>query len=137
MVLESIAFSHHTKTDHAFESITLIQNSTQVRSNLIKFIGKKLVKILFFVTNLSGAHAQDFLHGTYFIAEVGIDYAVVAIDSRETRNTMSGQTVNDRYCKIRLFPKKTLFFSSGTTFAMDSATNALVFDSRDVAQQIF
>ena len=70
---------------------------------------------------------------TYFLAGSSAEYAVVAIDSR----MLLGQTVNDRYCKIRPLSNNAFFFARGSTSAFDEEEKRNVFDARDVAQSVF
>jgi hypothetical protein len=85
-------------------------------------------------TIIHAAVPEQFLHGTYFLAGINRDYAVVAIDSRESRGD---GIVIDRYCKIRILSDHVIFFATGTTSAINAKTGSIIFDARDVAQRAF
>jgi hypothetical protein len=88
------------------------------------------LKFLFVVASFLCPHAA---HATYFLAGFSAEYAVVAIDSR----MVLGQTISDRYCKIRPLSKNAFFFARGSTSAFDEEEKKNVFDARDVAQSVF
>src|SRR5262249_33591846 len=84
--------------------------------------------------------AASFSHGTFFIFELSADYAVVAIDSRETispRHSASNKMnrVNDASCKIRPLAPNAFFFATG----FDSAFNGVIelFDVRSLANDAY
>jgi hypothetical protein len=74
--------------------------------------------------------------GTYFLAGVTTEYAVVAIDSRESRTGVISSATNDSYCKIRPLSNRAIFFATGVTAAW-TRTGVTIFDARDVAQRAF
>jgi hypothetical protein len=100
-------------------------------------LSKHVVKLLALTAALHVAVAEELLYGTYFLAGVSNDYAVVAIDSRESHRNGVNLTTNDRYCKIRVLSRDAIFFATGTTSALNASTGATIFDARDVAQHQF
>jgi hypothetical protein len=100
-------------------------------------LSKHVIKLLALTTALQGAVAEELLHGTYFLAGVSNDYAVIAIDSRESHPTGVNNAANDRYCKIRPLSRDVIFFATGTTSGLNTSTGAIIFDARDVAQRAF
>jgi hypothetical protein len=100
-------------------------------------LSKHFVKLLVLTAALHGAAAEEFLHGTYFLAGISSEYAVVAIDSRESFPASVDIPANDRYCKIRALSHDVIFFASGTTSGLNASTGSIVFDARDVAQHAF
>ncbi len=111
-----------------------VYNWIPVGRKLIKLVAEHFVKISFFVALIvCPAAAQIIKHGTYFVAGFSKDYAVVAIDSRE----MLGGVANNQYCKIRPLSHNAFFFARGTTSAIDNATQAVIFDARDIAHNIY
>lgn len=102
---------------------------SRVRPAAIPLISVAFVLVAFSPPSV----AQGIGHGTFFAAGFTPDYAVVAIDSRET----AGGVVDDRYCKIRPLSRNTFFFARGVTSATDDATHAGVFDVRDIARNVY
>lgn len=102
----------------------------------------------------SGAFAQGFVHGTFFVFGLSSDFVTVAIDSRGT-SVGDRRGVNDRFCKIRPLSPKAFFFVEGAvteirTLTMTRTTRTLfttrttkqtstdtVFDSRETARQVY
>jgi hypothetical protein len=120
------------------KNVTLIQNSTPVGSHDIKLVTQFLVKTLFFIAiSFHPAAAQTIQHGTFFVAGFSADYAVVAIDSRETTTVGNNRSTNDRYCKIQPLFHNAFFFARGITSATDSQTQANIFDARDLAHSLY
>ena len=72
-------------------------------------------------------------YGTFFVAAFFKDYAVVAVDRRE----LSGEHIDDRYCKIRPLWRNAFFLARGATSATDKATGAKIFDARNVAHSLY
>jgi hypothetical protein len=101
---------------------------------LTAMLAKYVIGTLSFATIVHTAVPEQFLHGTYFLAGINTDYAVVAIDSRESRGD---GTILDRYCKIRALSDQVIFFATGTTSAVSAKTGSIIFDARDVAQRTF
>jgi hypothetical protein len=108
-----------------------------LRDFLLRFI-KPLVRILLFAAMLSrAAVAQDVLHGTFFIFGISTDFAVVAIDSRGTIKGATRNRVNDRFCKIRPLSHNAFFFSAGLSALFQGRTGKIMFDARDVAEDVY
>ena len=77
-------------------------------------------------------------HGTFFIFGLSTDYAVVAIDSRGTITTTNRKNrVNDRFCKVRPLSPTAFFFSTGLDTAFYVATGREIFDTRDIANDVY
>ena len=94
----------------------------------------KYARILLLSSALSwSADAQVIQHGTYFVAALNADFAVVAIDSRQS----TGVVTNDRYCKIVPLSRNAFFFARGITSAIDNTTHASIFDAREIARQAY
>ena len=102
-----------------------------------KLLSKSAINFLPLVIIAQGAAAEQLLHGTFFLAGISRDYAVVSIDSRESYTGAISRTANDHYCKIRTLSDHVIFFATGTTSATSAKTGALIFDARDVAQRTF
>jgi hypothetical protein len=119
------------------KNVPLPNHVRYIDVRLIKLILQHLIKIVFVVAANSIAYGQTIGHGTYFIADVFPDYAVVAIDSRLVRSSAFGfRDVNDSFCKIHLLSKDAVFFATGSVTANDIKGNFL-FDARKVAQAAF
>ncbi len=100
----------------------------------IKLIAEHLIKFLVCIASFPHQTlAEDIGHGTYFLAGLSPDYAVVAIDSRE----LEVGVPNDRYCKIRPLSRNAFFFSRGVTSATDNNTHDKIFDARDIAHSVY
>ena len=109
---------------------------------LKNFVTKHLIKILFFVTWLiDPAAAQIIQHGTYFVARFTDNYAVVAIDSRQTINAerpaAERHPPDDRFCKIKRLARNAFFFSRGAETKINERTNEVLFDVREVARRVY
>jgi hypothetical protein len=99
---------------------------------------KPCVRILLFAAMLSrAAAAQDALHGTFFIVGISTDFAVVAIDSRGTIMSTARNRINDRFCKIRPLSHNAFFFSAGLSALLQSRTGKVIYDARDVAEDVY
>jgi hypothetical protein len=97
----------------------------------------KYVITFFFLTTLHAGAAAQLLHGTYFLAGITTEFAVVAIDSRESVAGVDNGTVSDRYCKIRTLSDRVVFFATGKTVATSARSGAIIFDAREIAQRSF
>jgi hypothetical protein len=71
--------------------------------------------------------------GTFFVAGISHEYAVVAIDSRELR----GRSINNEYCKIQPLSRNAFFFGRGSTSAIDTISGVEIFDARTIARRIY
>ena len=100
-------------------------------------LSKPFIELAAFAAVINVAVAADLMHGTYFLAGISSDYAVIAIDSRESHRSGANVVANDRYCKIRILSRDIIFFATGTTSAISAKTGATIFDARDVAQRTF
>jgi hypothetical protein len=108
-----------------------------LRDCLLRII-KPCVRILLLAAMLSrAAAAQDALHGTFFIVGISTDFAVVAIDSRGTILTTARNRINDRFCKIRPLSHNAFFFSAGLSALYQSRTGKIIYDARDVAEDVY
>lgn len=101
-------------------------------------IFKPCVRILLFAAMVShAAAAPDALHGTFFIVGISTDFAVVAIDSRGTIMSTAKNRINDRFCKIRPLAHDAFFFSAGLSALLQSRTGKVIYDARDVAEDVY
>ena len=89
------------------------------------------------VTLSSAAFAQVISHGTFFISAFSSDVAVVAIDSRGTIKSTGKRHINDRFCKIVPLAPSAFFFSAGVATAFHPKTGKVVFDTRDIAKDVY
>jgi hypothetical protein len=81
--------------------------------------------------------APDASQGTFFLFGISTDFAVVAIDSRGTIKTTARNRINDRFCKIRPLAHNAFFFSAGLSALFQSRTEKVIYDARDVAEDVY
>jgi hypothetical protein len=73
----------------------------------------------------------------FFIVGISTDFAVVAIDSRGTIMSTAKNRINDRFCKIRPLAHDAFFFSAGLSALLQSRTGKVIYDARDVAEDVY
>src|SRR5262249_13000238 len=97
-----------------------------------------VIAAVLLLSRAAGAQEVAVSHGTFFIFGLSTDYAVVAIDSRGTITSMTKKNrFNDRFCKIRPLSPTALFFSTGLDPAFYVATGKEIFDTRDIAADVY
>jgi hypothetical protein len=106
---------------------------------LALLIAKRSAIILLLAAPMShAAAAQEFSHGTFFIFALSSDYAVVAIDSRETIRVKSMKDrFNDAICKIRPLAPNAFFFSAGLDRIFNELNEREVVDVRNIASDAY
>jgi hypothetical protein len=108
-----------------------------LRDRMLRIV-KPLTGILLFAAMFSrAAAAPDASQGTFFLFGISTDFAVVAIDSRGTITTAARKRINDRFCKIRPLSHNAFFFSAGLGVLFQSRTEKVLYDARDVAQDVY